>query len=52
MAFKRLEYRLQENKKKGGGTLHEVSRLAGFRHLSGAANGATVTRVWGCRIQV
>lgn len=38
--------------KKGGGTLHEVSRLAGLRHLSGAADGATVTRVWGCRIQV
>lgn len=51
MAFKRLEYRLQENKKKGG-ALHEVSRLAGLRHLSGAADGATVTRVWGCMIQV
>lgn len=39
-------------KKEKGGTCTEVSRLASLWRLSGAADGATVTRVWGCRIQV
>lgn len=48
MAFKRLGYSLEKNKKE---SLHEVGSLAS--HLGvGAADGAIPTGVWGCGVQV